>query len=115
MARWFERPKGSKCVHVFMLTLAQAWRFPAVLYGGIQKTLSFRTRSLGEESASIRRTKKCLAAAYPRPFVENASDSNVFCSISCAPAEPVAGLALEDRFTDSTGRSSAIWRNRGIM
>jgi len=49
------------------------------------------------------------------PLPEKASDSSVFCSISWAPAEPVAGLALAERFTDSTARSPARWRRRGIM
>src|ERR1700722_5583772 len=39
-----------------------------------------------------------------RPVV-NASVSNVFCSSSCALAEPVAGLALAERFTERTGIS----------
>ena len=37
--------------------------------------------------------------------VVNASVSNVFCSSSCALAEPVAGLALAERFTERTGMS----------
>lgn len=42
-----------------------------------------------------------------------ASESSVFCSTSCALAEPVEGLALGDRFTESTGRSCANRRMRG--
>jgi len=48
-------------------------------------------------------------------LVENASESSVFCSISCALEEPVDGLALAERFTERTGRSPAIWRRRGNM
>src|SRR6266851_1111647 len=47
--------------------------------------------------------------------VVNASVSSVFCSTSCALALPVDGLALEERFTESTGRSPAIRRRRGSM
>jgi hypothetical protein len=46
-------------------------------------------------------------------YVVNASESSVFCSTSWALAEPVAGLALAERFTVSTGRSPAILRKRG--
>jgi len=42
------------------------------------------------------------------PLVVNAKVSSVFCSISCAFADPVEGLALAERFTDSTGRSPAM-------
>ena len=49
----------------------------------------------------------------PYPCVVNASASSVFCSTSCAFADPVAGLALPDRFTDRIGRSCAILRSRG--
>jgi len=35
-------------------------------------------------------------------YFPNANVINVFCSISCAFAEPVAGLALAERFTDRT-------------
>jgi hypothetical protein len=38
----------------------------------------------------------------------NASASSVFCSTSCAFADPVAGLALAERFTESTDRSPAM-------
>src|ERR1700722_14045806 len=38
--------------------------------------------------------------------VVNASVINVFCSNSCAFADPVAGLALGERFTLRTGRPS---------
>src|SRR5579864_4189790 len=51
---------------------------------------------------------------YPLPLVK-ASVSRVFCSTSWAPAEPVDGLGLAERFTDSTARSPAMWRRRGIM
>jgi len=37
-----------------------------------------------------------------RPVV-NASVTSVFCSSSCALADPVAGLALAERFTERTG------------
>src|ERR1700720_1112284 len=37
--------------------------------------------------------------------VVNARVSKVFCSSSCALAEPVAGLALAERFTDRAGMS----------
>ena len=53
------------------------------------------------------------AAAYD--FISNASVRIVFCSISCALAEPVAGLALADRFTDNIARSPATRRMRGMM
>jgi uncharacterized damage-inducible protein DinB len=46
-------------------------------------------------------------------LVVKARESSVVCSISCAFAEPVAGLALADRFTDNTDRSPAIRRRRG--
>jgi hypothetical protein len=45
----------------------------------------------------------------------NANVSRVFCSTSWAFADPVAGLALADRFTESTGRSPATLRKRGSM
>jgi hypothetical protein len=45
--------------------------------------------------------------------VVNARANNVFCSTSCAFAEPVAGLALPERFTESTGRSPAMRFKRG--
>jgi hypothetical protein len=45
----------------------------------------------------------------------NASDNIVFCSTSWAFAEPVAGLALPERFTEWTGRSSAMCLKRGSM
>src|SRR5579864_6619423 len=51
---------------------------------------------------------------YPLPLVK-ASVSRVFCSTSWAPAEPVDGLGLAERFTESTARSPAMWRRRGIM
>jgi hypothetical protein len=35
--------------------------------------------------------------------VVNASVINVLCSSSCAFADPVAGLALAERFTERTG------------
>ena len=35
--------------------------------------------------------------------VVNASVTKVLCSSSCALAEPVAGLALAERFTERTG------------
>ena len=49
------------------------------------------------------------------PCVVNASASRVFCSTSWALADPVAGLALAERFTDNTGRPPAIRRKRGSM
>ena len=48
-------------------------------------------------------------------FSVNARLNKVFCSTSCALADPVAGLALADRFTDMTERPPAIRRNRGSM
>ena len=47
--------------------------------------------------------------------VVNASASSVFCSTSWALAEPVAGLALPERFTECTGRSSVMCFKRGNM
>ena len=49
---------------------------------------------------------------YCVPTVK-ASVSKVFCSTSCAFADPVAGLALAERLTESTGRLPAIFFNRG--
>src|SRR6202451_2510665 len=49
------------------------------------------------------------------PLVVKASVSSVFCSTSCALALPVAGLALELRFTDITGLSPAILYKRSSM
>jgi hypothetical protein len=49
------------------------------------------------------------------PCVVKARARIVFCSTSCALADPVAGLALADRFTDSTGRSPAILFSRGSI
>jgi hypothetical protein len=49
---------------------------------------------------------------YAAPIVK-ASVSRVFCSTSWALADPVAGLALAERFTDKTGRAPTIFRNRG--
>ncbi len=48
-------------------------------------------------------------------FVVNARVSSVVCSTSCAFAEPVAGLALADRFTDNTDLLPAMRRRRGKM
>jgi hypothetical protein len=50
--------------------------------------------------------------AYAAPIVK-ASVSSVFCSTSWALADPVDGLALAERFTESTGRAPAIFRKRG--
>src|SRR5438309_1879714 len=47
------------------------------------------------------------------PLLVNDMVSNVFCSTSCALGEPVAGLALAERFTESTERLPAILRRRG--
>jgi hypothetical protein len=46
-----------------------------------------------------------------------ASDSRVFCSSSCAFAESVAGLALEDRLTErkTSPRSCASCVSRGMI
>src|SRR5437588_3934821 len=52
---------------------------------------------------------------HPTSQLVKASDTRVFCSISWAPTEPVAGLALGERFTERTGRGRAMRRNRGIM
>src|SRR5271155_6077996 len=48
-------------------------------------------------------------------FVVKAKVSSVFCSTSCALALPVAGLALELRFTESTWRLPAMRWRRGSM
>jgi hypothetical protein len=72
---------------------------------GTQSLYSGQRRTGGDARRSI---------IYPLPLVK-ASVSRVFCSTSWAPAEPVDGLGLAERFTDSTARSSAMWRSRGIM
>jgi hypothetical protein len=51
---------------------------------------------------------RAVAIAFFYTFVVKARVSNVFCSTSCALALPVAGLALELRFTESTWRSPAM-------
>ena len=43
----------------------------------------------------------------------SARSMSVFCSISCAFADPVAGLALAERFTVKTGRPPEIFFRRG--
>jgi hypothetical protein len=55
----------------------------------------------------LARTKTHRLKPAPCQFgpVVNASVNKVFCSSSCALAEPVAGLALADRFTERTGMS----------
>ena len=42
--------------------------------------------------------------------VVNANANNVFCSNSCAFAEPVAGLALPERFTERSRNPSSFAR-----
>ena len=48
-------------------------------------------------------------------YVVRARVTRVFCSTSWALADPVAGLALAERFTDKTERSPAMRRRRGSM
>ncbi len=63
----------------------------------------------------IYRSNGCQLEPSAQDFpVVNASVSSVFCSSSCAFAEPVAGLALAERFTERTGSLvPASLRNRG--
>ena len=72
-----------------------------------------------EQPSSARRTAEAAVptsvAVIPHPFVVNANVSSVFCSTSCALALPVAGLALELRFTDITWRAPAMRSRRGSM
>lgn len=56
--------------------------------------------------------REALAWSVPRV---NARVNSVFCSTSCALADPVAGLALAERLTESTGLSPATLRKRGSM
>jgi hypothetical protein len=58
---------------------------------------------------------RCFFSPGCQSTVVNASANNAFCSTSCAFAEPVAGLALAERFTEITGRSFAMYRKRGSM
>src|SRR5579862_3421568 len=64
---------------------------------------------------SQNRTRKSDFAtkAHQLGPVVNASVSKVFCSNSCALAEPVAGLALAERFTERAGMSGKNVRMRG--
>ena len=60
-----------------------------------------------KQPSSFRRTAEAAVptsvVVIPYPFVVKANVSSVFCSTSCALALPVAGLALELRFTESRG------------
>src|ERR1700692_2095116 len=83
-----------------------------------QNERRLRARARGAASATgqpraVVSTLIAVALAYP--FVVNARVSRVFCSTSCALALPVAGLALELRFTDITWRAPAMRSRRGSM
>ena len=62
---------------------------------------------------SAKLSAECALRAPRRRYVPNARARMVFCSISWAPCEPVAGLALAERFTDSTARPRARRSRRG--
>ena len=67
-----------------------------------------------DEKSLLRDGQNLYAKGQNYVFARKASASNVFCSTSCAFAEPVAGLALAERFTENTGRLRDIRRNLGI-
>ena len=71
-------------------------------------SLPHGTRAAELRSADSRGGCPTSVAVIPHPFVVNANVSSVFCSTSCALALPVAGLALELRFTDITWRAPAM-------
>ena len=71
----------------------------------------------GSQPADRRRAEKQRKGSSPAdqllPVVK-ARVSSVFCSSSWALAEPVAVLALAERFTDRTGRPPAARSSQGM-
>src|SRR5580658_7601080 len=69
----------------------------------------------GDEGLTGRKPGPLSPLGHFQSCAVKASANSVFCSTSCAFAEPVAGLALAERFTECTGRSFAMYLRRGNM
>jgi len=80
-----------------------SWVAPQARHNGCSVSEVLTPEVLRSRLSSI--SQRSIAAVVASQFgpVVNASVINVLCSSSCALAEPVAGLALAERFTERTG------------